>query len=368
MAQRYAIQLHLVVLRSLFLNAYLTFIILASFRGNVHLVRLSDASEHRNNKMKLFLSATAILIVSVAASSKAGNGTSGNTTQPIMPMAACSNPSSCHIVCPILVKTKKQTVAVASCLCGGKRQYSRMCYVPNVLSKSMRECNKCTSDSECSTSCLSPEEGGVCKECASQATLLARTSCFPTCTGDEEEDDEDQCIAPDMTPFSGNCVATDWIENNGHSDGIFKKMGNSRVLCIPDFPCGTAGHMIRVCDRAQACQLKTYAQVCESRGDCTESVMPVSQLRHSYDWSRVSSSSCASSGSLYLTSVSKHPDASEYSLSTIIAFFGDTLNRNGLGLFTDVLITVPDSIRIGIKVAKVRIVEMLRSMKKVPVV
>lgn len=303
--------------------------------------------------MKLFIFCGLLLFLSVSASPETGNSTLKNAASKPVPLQACSQPSDCSIVCPILLKSKSQTVGVASCRCGGKLKYSKLCYKHKLLAKSMQRCRKCTDDSQCSTTCLPPEKGGVCRDCVSEVTLMARETCFPTC-GQEQEGEE--CIAPGLTPYSSGsrCVATAWLENNGHSKGIFKKLGNERVVCIPGFPCGTPGHMIRVCNSAQACQLKTYAELCAARMDCLESVVPVSQLKHSYDWSLVSSSTCDSSATLYLTSVSKNPGSSEYSLSSVIALIGDKLNRHGLGSITDVLISLPYTFRAGVYQRKMR--------------
>ena len=129
-----------------------------------------------------------------------------------------------------------------------------------------------------------------------------------------------------------SCISTAWIESNGLSHGIMQRGPVSRVLCIPDFPCGTPGHAIRECNRGKSeCKLKTYRDVCEQRGDCIASYLAVSQLMSSFDWSVVSRSACDLSGNLYLTSVSMNENASDYSFPRIIASIADMLIESGWG-------------------------------------
>lgn len=128
------------------------------------------------------------------------------------------------------------------------------------------------------------------------------------------------------------CVSTKWVQDNGYGDAILRRGSFASVLCIPGLPCATAGHVVRSCEGGN-CRLRTYKQVCETRSDCVESAMEVSQLSHQFDWSVVKS------GDLRLTSLSMNANSSVFSISRTIAHLTDWLNSNGLGFVSDHIAT-----------------------------
>jgi len=95
-------------------------------------------------------------------------------------------------------------------------------------------------------------------------------------------------------------------------------------------PCATPGHLLR---RERA--LVSYGEVCETRTDCIESTAAVSQLSHTYDWSRYAA------GSLELTSLSAHPESTSSSPSRLLATLADVLNKNGLGSVCNFVAVLP---------------------------
>ncbi|KAI0566320.1 hypothetical protein FGB62_10g18 [Gracilaria domingensis] len=146
---------------------------------------------------------------------------------------------------------------------------------------------------------------------------------------------------PEPTPESreervADCVETAWLQEHGHNDGILRERGNSRVLCIPGLPCGTAGHMVRHCDRQSpaSCKLRTYAEICSRRDDCTYGFKAVSRLRNKYDWNAVKSVD-GDGTSIQLTSVSVSPESRRFSTSYAIAHAADWLGGLGLGSVCD---------------------------------
>jgi len=227
----------------------------------------------------------------------------------------------------------------------------------------MSSCPDCYSE-PCPVCFSSLSQGrDICEDCGIEAAQKAINVCKPPAPPSSNPAPPSSNPAPPSsnpvppsplpyTPIPTPCVSTAWLENNGHSEGIHLKGGESPVFCIPDFPCGTPGHIVRECNKENKCQLKTYAQICKDRGDCIENVEAVSQLKNSYDWSKVSRSACDLSGSLTLTSVSMNPNASKYSISSIIAHIGDSLNRNGYASITDALIHVPIYVRDGMNYAR----------------
>lgn len=191
---------------------------------------------------------------------------------------------------------------------------------------------------------LFEQEGfGVCNSCIQDATYYAISACItdkPSASPVSEQKPTDSetetpvVAEPAPTPTT-DCVSTLWIEKNGFSDGIMKKFAKAPVLCIPDLPCGTPGHALRECDIGNKCRLHTYKEICEDRNDCVQSVMPVSRLRSSFDWSAVTKTTSDVSGSLTMTSISMHPDASYISVSRMIANVAEKLIQNGMGWAID---------------------------------
>ncbi|KAI0560743.1 hypothetical protein FGB62_102g022 [Gracilaria domingensis] len=151
-----------------------------------------------------------------------------------------------------------------------------------------------------------------------------------------------------------DCVETSWLKRNGLGHGILRERGASSVLCPPNLPCATPGHLLRKCDIASSCTLQTYAQTCKEREDCVYRCTEVSRLRNSVDWSMVSSSE--SNGiSLYLTSLSVHEHESRFPFSHGVAHLADWLNSRGLGDICDTVVL--SLLRIG--ELKLRISEFL---------
>lgn len=151
--------------------------------------------------------------------------------------------------------------------------------------------------------------------------------------------------------MNDHCVSTKWLHDNSLSVFVLGNGGNSHVFCIDEnLPCGTAGHMLRLCER-EACRLVTYAEVCSARSDCVETIMPVSQLSHTFDWSIIRS------GKLILTSLSANPttNRTSLSLSRSIAEIGDFLNKNNLGFVTNALCRIHHIPRTIVRFAKIDI-------------
>ncbi|CAN8071067.1 unnamed protein product [Agarophyton chilense] len=145
-----------------------------------------------------------------------------------------------------------------------------------------------------------------------------------------------------------DCVETSWIQQHGLEKGILRKRSASNVLCIPELPCATAGHMLRYCTsfHSTSCRLRTYADICAERKDCTTDFVPVSRLRNSFDWSIVQSK-FADGERMELTSVSVIKDSSPFSFSFVLAFIADWLSTQGLGAACDFLLVVALSIGEG---------------------
>lgn len=146
------------------------------------------------------------------------------------------------------------------------------------------------------------------------------------------------------TQTAGVCVETEWLINNGHERGIYRRYGKALTYCIEGLPCGTPGHLLRRCNNNEECRLVSYKEVCDEVDfDCLMKSVEVSRLRHSYDWSSVNVHN------LELTSVSQYPTAKLLSISRFIATVGNTLNRQRLGVVVDILVTVIESIKILLK-------------------
>ena len=144
-------------------------------------------------------------------------------------------------------------------------------------------------------------------------------------------------INPNPAPSQdGICISTTWLFQRGLEHAALRHSQTTRVVCIaglPDIPCGTSGHLLRVCttDRS-SCSLTTYREICTKRSDCVSTTMPVSQLSHTFDWSQFNWNS--NEGLIYeLTSLSANPNSSKFALSRVVAIVADRLNRVGLGSF-----------------------------------
>ncbi len=171
---------------------------------------------------------------------------------------------------------------------------------------------------KCVNSCLLGNDSAECVDCHKKAMNAALKPCKP------------------------ECISTAFLMEHGLGHAAIRHHGVAPVLCIPGLPCGSAGHLLRECTSEKTCKLVSYAEVCEYRSDCMQSQMPVSQLKHSFDWSvyRIPSGE----NSLALTSLSAHPDAKSMSFSHIIAKTADLLNQVGLGRLCDVIASFPYSL------------------------
>lgn len=129
------------------------------------------------------------------------------------------------------------------------------------------------------------------------------------------------------------CIATSWLSERGLMHAAIRHSGAENVLCVPGLPCGTSGHLLRECiNESSGCRLVTYREVCERPGrNCIRSTTAVSQLSHTYEWSKFSVVSVADGTSLQLTSLSAHPLSGASSPTRLIAYVADHLNSRGLG-------------------------------------
>lgn len=192
----------------------------------------------------------------------------------------------------------------------------------------LAHCPICSSSAECTA----PGDSCVilnlrkCKTCSTQAFLPAVDMCAAGSTA--------------TSSSSAKCVSTNFLLKHGLSHAAIRHFGDSDVLCIPGLPCASPGHLLRQCTTASgSCELISYQQVCRQRNDCTASRMPVSQVKHSSDWSKFRIISDHSS--LTLTSLSAHHEASATSPSRIIANVTDFANQAGFGFFSDVIASLP---------------------------
>ncbi len=168
------------------------------------------------------------------------------------------------------------------------------------------------------------------------------TSSCRTCLGQSFTEMKTRCV----TSLVGPCVSTSWLARQGLSQQVIHNGGHAPVICIPGLPCGTHGHLLRVCNAERtSCKLVSYADVRKQRDDCSISVMPVSQLSHSYDWSLFRTTWPSSDDTIELTSLSQNRGAREFSLSNVVARITDLLNRNGYGHVCNAIARIPHSIR-----------------------
>eukprot|EP00178_Gracilaria_changii_P000657 TRINITY_DN1083_c0_g1_i2.p1 TRINITY_DN1083_c0_g1~~TRINITY_DN1083_c0_g1_i2.p1 ORF type:complete len:179 (+),score=26.45 TRINITY_DN1083_c0_g1_i2:1270-1806(+) len=137
------------------------------------------------------------------------------------------------------------------------------------------------------------------------------------------------------------CVETEWLKANGFDNGILREGKVSKTLCMKGLPCGTEGHLLRVCDSVGKCALMTYKQVCDKRGDCEVKFTRVSRLSATVDWSVVKIDECMKDGSTAsLTSLSVHADGGDFGISWGIARLGEKLIDAGLGGAIDLFVLV----------------------------
>jgi len=185
--------------------------------------------------------------------------------------------------------------------------------------KEINKCTKCKVHEDCKAKGDSCDiTDGYCEQCVAAASKASSDACY--------------------------CISTQWLKARNLLHARIRPTAIAitiaPVLCIPGIgglPCGTPGHLLR----DQSGKLVSYRQVCATRSDCIESVMEVSQLSHSYDWSP------HNFGNFRLTSLSAHPLSSTTSLfsaSRIIAHVTDLLNRAGLGFISNFIALLPSSV------------------------
>lgn len=262
---------------------------------------------------------------------------------------------------------KTDAQCTGSCSCSKSPADERIpfsvCVNQKAYESAAANCKSCTSDSDCPNSSCAAELGNrrVCMDCelprntdvfqcsGSSTTPDANTSTItPSATGTsidaspESYSPSNETFEPTGTQGPAPCVSTDWLRREGLIDATIRQAGPADVLCIPGLPCGTHGHMVR----DYKSNLITYRDACRLRTDCVESRMEVSQLSHSFDWSRVRSVD----GKLSLTSLSVHPDSKTWATDRLIATLADHLNRSGFGFVCNALVLLPSKIRNGVLV------------------
>lgn len=213
------------------------------------------------------------------------------------------------------------------------------CAQPTLYRKDTAKCTTCSTDANCSTGkCQSVPDSiinrKICIDCAAKPQETAFSGCFA------------KSSATSAAPFKSGakktstpppCVSTVWLRNNGLANFAIRHAGLARVLCIPHLPCGTPGHLLRDGNS----NLVSYREVCKyRRSDCVESVMSVSQLSHTFDWSQFRTID----DSLSLTSLSAHPHSTRWSYSRIIAHLNDRMNKLGLGSVCNVVALFPHTL------------------------
>lgn len=167
---------------------------------------------------------------------------------------------------------------------------------------------------------------------------MARTIC--KCTGSAIEGGGFFGQDTNNSSFFADCVETEWLKKNGLSHGILRERGMSRVLCIQGLPCATEGHLLRLCDKHESCELVTYSQICaEGRADCIVTSREVSRLSHAVDWSSVRAQ-LEFGKSLKLTSLSEYVNGPRYYVSHGIAIIADKMNSYGYGRLCDNILLV----------------------------
>ena len=204
----------------------------------------------------------------------------------------------------------------------------------------------CSMDVDCSDGCSCIKLPNLSPFCAKNSVLQeASEPCTQICSSDRSSEQCLECGQSAMRKArkacTPQCISSQFLFERGLEHSAIRHHGVADVLCIPGLPCGTPGHLLRECSRTSdvSCRLVSYDRVCRDRKDCIQSRMPVSQLKHSHDWSvyRVNSGST----SLSLTSLSADPEGSLFAPSYIVAKIADTLNAVGLGFICDSIVSVP---------------------------
>lgn len=192
-----------------------------------------------------------------------------------------------------------------------------------------KKCKTCKKNSdcpgsECSKNLLLKQIHGrkLCADCETGPSLEAMLKCASNNPSTSNHNTK-----------SPPCVSTKWLREKSLSHHTIRHAGRARVLCIPGLPCGTLGHLLHTSSGS----LISYREVCETRQDCVQSVMKVSQLSHSFDWSIFRTTDDTHS----LTSLSAHPFAGKYGISRLLAMTGDILNNSGLGCLTNAFVKIP---------------------------
>lgn len=201
-------------------------------------------------------------------------------------------------------------------------------------------CKKCVSSEDCLGSfCYTTK--GICVSCYTDAFVVGVAACHMSSAANETSGASNSTSevsgatnsaseASGANNTTAPCIETAWLKKNDLMHQTIRHAGTTRVLCIPALPCATPGHLLR---RERA--LVSYGEVCETRTDCIESTAAVSQLSHTYDWSRYAA------GSLELTSLSAHPESTSSSPSRLLATLADVLNKNGLGSVCNFVAVLP---------------------------
>ncbi len=210
--------------------------------------------------------------------------------------------------------------------------------------RNLTKCERCVTNSTCggiANYCRGPPLP-ICQTCGQNVVLKAATMCNDrtntvantNITATTAPSETETYIHNRNAPTTASCVATSWLRHHRLTNAFIRHTGTSPVLCIPGLPCATAGHLLRECgsDTQKSCQLLSYLEVCLQHPQlgCVSSIMPVSQLSHTFDWSWVqvsigSANSATSTGhqkdnqhplqfTLTLTSLSIHPTSSPFSI------------------------------------------------------
>lgn len=207
---------------------------------------------------------------------------------------------------------------IKDCKCLPGSDGLNVCMDPNKIQSAIKDCPICESDEECDgeDTCREVAFGkGACKSCIDRIQS-ALESCNP------------------------KCVETEWLLENGFKEGILKESGVSHTFCLPDLPCGTAGHLLRECDEKNTCKFVTYEEMCKKVSGCYSKITEVSRLKASFDWSVVKSNVYSNNRrSVSLTSLSIDLKGEKYLSSIFIAHLGDKMISYGQGRVVDALVT-----------------------------
>lgn len=266
-----------------------------------------------------------------------------------------------------------------TCMCNPDGDFG--CYNMDVFENSLNNCEICSTQDECrydlAAICMNAIDGygfaegfRVCMDCFNNAIDLATAPCsdsgiegesIPTQSeGQRESPTPSLSPIPSKSPFLSNsssgeetldldqsassitavpdCVETAWLINNGFSSGILEKQNRASVLCPPNLPCATEGHLIRYCDGKMVCKLVTYQNFCEEKKNCNSNFVPVSKLRNSFDWNLVNISH--SNGKVFLTSLSVSEKHFALPWTRLIAWIAHILISHGFGWICDLIIQI----------------------------